>query len=96
MEKKITLELPSNLSRAQLNHDLGVLSDGILEFEIRETSEPSSQGKLGQIDGGIVDIVISILDTQAAAESVRVTLAAISGYLFAKTGKNPDLDDKNE
>lgn len=88
-----TATLPPELSKARLTSDLDKLLAGQYKIVIKEISTEKETDRLGQIDPTTVEIVLTLLDTKAAAAAVQTTLGAVIGYIFAKTGKKPDQKD---
>ena len=93
LEKRLRLDLPKDMSAAQFQHDIrGLVAHLPAKLTVEAPRQSANAERLGQIDGTVVEIIIRILDTEAAEEVVSASIAAISGYILGKTGKKTKID----
>lgn len=85
-----TATLPPELSKARLTADLDELLEGQYDVSINELPREKTSGQFNQIDPATIEIILTLLDTKAAAAAVETTLGAVIGYVFARTGAKPD------
>ena len=96
MQTIYTTTIPADVARESLTKDLQELVGESASIQIRPVARSGQGGKLGQIDPGLWEIVVQLLDTQAAAALMDTITGAIGGYLFAKTGRKPKVEQKSE
>lgn len=94
-------KLPAGVTIEAVVKDLTDLSGGLAKIEVRSLSRSGQGGKLGAIDPSSFEIIVQLLDTEAAAAAVQAIFAGVSGYLLGKTGKKPSVEksttpDKDE
>lgn len=87
-------KLPDDVDHEQMLKDLNQLIDGTATIEIKPSARSGRGGKLGQVDPGVFDIIVHLLDTQAAAAVVQSVMSGITGYLLAKTGSKPRVEER--
>ena len=90
MTKVFTFEMPDGVDVDSLPSELAELVSGAAQVDLRRSAKSGSKGRLGQIDHATWELVVRMLDTKAAAAVAQSVMGAITGYLFAKTGKKPD------
>jgi hypothetical protein len=96
MKTVYTTTLPAGVTREAVADDLKELVGDFATIEIRPAARSGQGGKLGQIDPALWEIVVQLLDTQAAAAAVDTIGAAIGGYLLGKTGRKPKGEPTNK
>jgi hypothetical protein len=86
--------LPDDADHDQIARDLEELAEGSASVEIQASAQSGRGGKLGQVDPNVVDIVVRLLDTQTAATLAQSAMSGIIGYLLAKSGSKPRIEEK--
>jgi hypothetical protein len=86
--------LPDDADHDQIVRDLEELAAGVVLVEIQPASRSGRGGKLGQIDPNLVDIVVRLLDTETVATIAQSTISGFVGYLLAKSGKKPLVEER--
>lgn len=89
-----TTELPEDATSEDVVRELQNFLGDTASVEARPSARSGQGGKLGSIDPSTWDIIVHLLDTQAAAAAVHTLLGGVSGYLFAKTGKKPSSKEE--
>ena len=85
MEKIFEIKLPAEVSPEDVAKDLSNLIGEHAKVRLRPAGRSGQGGKLGQIDPTLFEIVVQLLDTQAAAAVVT----GVMGYVLGKTGRKP-------
>lgn len=85
--------LPDDVEVEDVHADLNDLIGDRAKVEVRPAARSGQGGRLGQIDPTLFEVVVQLLDTQAAAAAVDAVLTGVAGYLLGKTGSKPRKDD---
>lgn len=86
--------LPAGVTADQVTADLTQFIGEHATVAVRPLSRSGQGGKLGQIDPTLFEVIIHLLDTEAAAAAVQTILSGVGGYLLGKTGKKPTVETK--
>ena len=89
MQTTYQINLPDDVAPETVRADLMELIGDRATVEVRPAARSGQGGKLGQIDPTLFEIVIQLLDTQAAAAVIDTVLTGVGGYLLGKTGSKP-------